>query len=150
VTKMVVSVRNKGKLQHWRKNYQLFILRVFVLRDDFSEQINRVIRGFALHLVGLLIEHKHNGKCDRSYFGRWCCYYIVCVRITLNAVKLRNSRGAESFLKKLTGPKLMKNYPNFIETVVSLSHPQAPATCPSPEPHQSSPYLSIPLPKDTC
>jgi hypothetical protein len=48
VTKMVASVRNKGKLQHWRKNYQLFTLRVFVLRDDFSERINRVIRGFAV------------------------------------------------------------------------------------------------------
>jgi hypothetical protein len=26
----------------------LFTLRVFVLRDDFSERINRVIRGFAV------------------------------------------------------------------------------------------------------
>jgi hypothetical protein len=48
VTKMVASVRNKGKLYHWRKNYQLFTLRVFVLHDDFSERINRVIRGFAV------------------------------------------------------------------------------------------------------
>jgi hypothetical protein len=49
VTKMVASVRNKGKLYHWRKNYQFFTLRVFVLRDDFSERINRVIRGIALY-----------------------------------------------------------------------------------------------------
>ena len=48
MTKMVASVRNKGKLEHWRKNYQLFTLRVFVLRYDFSERINRVIRGFAV------------------------------------------------------------------------------------------------------
>jgi hypothetical protein len=26
----------------------LFTLRIFVLRDDFSERINRVIRGFAV------------------------------------------------------------------------------------------------------
>ena len=31
------------------KNYQSFTLRVFVLRDDFSERINRVIRGFAVY-----------------------------------------------------------------------------------------------------
>jgi hypothetical protein len=31
------------------KNYQLFTLRVFVLRDDLSERINRVIRGFAVY-----------------------------------------------------------------------------------------------------
>jgi hypothetical protein len=35
--------------KHWMKNYQLFTLRVFVLRDDFSERINRVIRGFAVY-----------------------------------------------------------------------------------------------------
>jgi hypothetical protein len=54
VTKIVASVRNKGKLQHWRKNYQLFTLRVFVLRDDFSERINRVIRGFAVFVSNLV------------------------------------------------------------------------------------------------
>jgi hypothetical protein len=48
VTKMVASVRNKGKLLHWRKNDKLFTLRVFVLRDGFWERINRVIRGFAV------------------------------------------------------------------------------------------------------
>jgi hypothetical protein len=48
VTKIFASVRNKGKLWHWRENYQLFTLHVFVLRDDFSERINRVIRGFAV------------------------------------------------------------------------------------------------------
>jgi hypothetical protein len=32
------------------ENYQLFTLRVFVLRDDFSERINRVIRGFAVYI----------------------------------------------------------------------------------------------------
>jgi len=45
---MFASVRKKGKLEHWRKNYQLFTLRVFALCDDFSERINRVIRGFAV------------------------------------------------------------------------------------------------------
>ena len=31
------------------ENYQLFTLGVFVLRDDFSERINRVIRRFAVY-----------------------------------------------------------------------------------------------------
>jgi hypothetical protein len=57
VTKMVASVRNKGKLLHGRKNYQLFTLRVFVLRDDFSEQINPVIRGFAVLTVEIMMEY---------------------------------------------------------------------------------------------
>jgi hypothetical protein len=45
---MVASIRNKGKLYYWKKNYQLFTLRFFVLRDDFSELINRIIPGFAV------------------------------------------------------------------------------------------------------
>jgi hypothetical protein len=44
VTKMVASVRNKGKIISYKK---VFTLRVFVLRDDFPEGINRAIRGFA-------------------------------------------------------------------------------------------------------
>jgi hypothetical protein len=32
------------------KNDQLFTLRGFVLRDDFSERINRLIRGFAVYM----------------------------------------------------------------------------------------------------
>jgi hypothetical protein len=46
VTKMVASVRNKGKI------ISQFTLRVFVLRDDFSKRINRVIRGFAVSQAG--------------------------------------------------------------------------------------------------
>jgi hypothetical protein len=46
VTKMVASVRNKGKIISYKK--VIFTLRVFVLRDDFSERINRVILGFAV------------------------------------------------------------------------------------------------------
>jgi hypothetical protein len=42
--------KKQRKAVTWRKNDQLFTLRVFVLRDDFSERINRVIRGFAVHL----------------------------------------------------------------------------------------------------
>jgi hypothetical protein len=37
------------------KIYQLFTLRVFVLRDDFSERINRVIRGFAVLYCNMVV-----------------------------------------------------------------------------------------------
>jgi hypothetical protein len=50
VTKMVASVETKESCNTGGKNYQLFTLRVFVLRDDFSERINRIIRGFAVQL----------------------------------------------------------------------------------------------------
>jgi hypothetical protein len=70
VTKMVASVRNKRKLQHWRKIYPLFTLRVFVLRDNFSERINRLIRGFVVYkhvltrLWGEILVMLANGKWD--------------------------------------------------------------------------------------
>jgi hypothetical protein len=40
--------KNGCKCKKQRKDYQLFTLRGFVLRDDFSKRINRVIRGFAV------------------------------------------------------------------------------------------------------
>jgi hypothetical protein len=39
--------KKQGKSVTLEKNYQLFTLHVFVLRDNFSERINRVIRGFS-------------------------------------------------------------------------------------------------------
>jgi len=45
-------------------------------------------------------------------------------------------------LGKLTGLQLVTKFPD------SLEHSQVPATCPYPEPAQSSPYLHIPLPQD--
>jgi len=38
--------------------------------------------------------------------------------------------------------------PHFIEPEDSLPHLQVPATCPYPEPDQSSPYPHIPIPDD--
>jgi hypothetical protein len=44
--------KKQRKAVNGRKNYQLFTLRVFVLRDDFSKRINRVIRGFSVISTG--------------------------------------------------------------------------------------------------
>ena len=38
--------------------------------------------------------------------------------------------------------------PHFMESEGSLPHSQFPATCPYPEPDQSSPYTHIPIPED--
>jgi hypothetical protein len=46
------------------------------------------------------------------------------------------SRG---FLEKLTVSQLVKKFPHFMEPEGSLPHSQEPATCPYPEPAQSSP-----------
>jgi hypothetical protein len=51
-------------------------------------------------------------------------------------------------LEKLTSSQLSTNSQHFIKTEVSLPHLQQPATCPYPEPDQSSPRLHIALPKD--
>ena len=56
--------------------------------------------------------------------------------------------GAQSFLRNQPVLSQSKNSPHFSETEGSLPHSQVPATCPSPEPDQSSPYLKIPLPED--
>jgi len=53
--------------------------------------------------------------------------------------------GAESFLRSSLVFSQSRNSPHFIETEGSLPHSQMPATCPYPEPAQSSPYPHIPL-----
>jgi hypothetical protein len=52
-------------------------------------------------------------------------------------------------LEKLNGYQLVKKFPHFMEPEDSLLHLQKPATCPYPQPHQSSPCPRIPLPKDS-
>jgi hypothetical protein len=51
-------------------------------------------------------------------------------------------------LEKLPGFQLVRKFPAFMEPVGSLPHSQVPATCPYPEPAQSSPYPHLPLPED--
>jgi len=43
-------------------------------------------------------------------------------------------------LEKLAGSQLSRNSPYFVETEVLLPYLQVPATCPYPEPDQSSPF----------
>jgi hypothetical protein len=46
---------------------------------------------------------------------------------------------SKALLEKLTGSQLVKNFPAFYGTEVSFPRLQVPATCPYPEPDQSSP-----------
>ena len=56
--------------------------------------------------------------------------------------------GAESLLKSSLVLQLVKKFPAFLEPEGSSPYPQAPATCPSPEPTPSSPHHPLPLPED--
>ena len=56
--------------------------------------------------------------------------------------------GAESFLRSYLVLQLVKKFPAFSEPEGSSPYPQAPATCPYPEPTPSSPHNSLPLPED--
>ena len=53
-----------------------------------------------------------------------------------------------SFLRSLLVLQLVKKFPAFSEPEGSSPYPQAPATCPYPEPTPSSPHNSLPLPED--
>jgi hypothetical protein len=48
-------------------------------------------------------------------------------------------------LEKLTSFKVVKKFPAFMDPECSLLHSLVSATCPYPEPAQSSPYPNIPL-----
>ena len=50
-------------------------------------------------------------------------------------------------LEKLASLQLVKKSPAFYGTEGSSPHSQAPATCPCPEPAQSSPHTLIPPPE---
>ena len=51
-------------------------------------------------------------------------------------------------LEKLTGSAASQEIPRIFGTQSSSPYPQAPATCPYPEPTPSSPHNSLPLPED--
>jgi hypothetical protein len=55
-----------------------------------------------------------------------------------------NLHAAESFLRSLPVCSWSRNFPHFTEPQGSLPHSQVPATCPYPEPAQSSPYPPSP------
>jgi hypothetical protein len=77
-----------------------------------------------------------------------CVFVCVCVCVCVCVLLTPWSR---ILLEKLTGLQLVKKFPALYETrgfITTLPHSQVPATCPYPEPDQSSPYLHIALPKD--
>jgi hypothetical protein len=51
--------------------------------------------------------------------------------------------GAEAFLRSWQILSLTRNFPHFIETEGSSPHLQQPATCPYPQPDQSSQYPQL-------
>jgi len=51
-------------------------------------------------------------------------------------------------LEKLRDIRWSRNSPHFMEPEGTLPQLQAPATCPYPEPAQSSPHPHIPIPED--
>ena len=55
---------------------------------------------------------------------------------------------SRALFEKLPVLSQSRNSPHFIEPESSLPHSQVPATCPYPEPAQSSPYPQILLPED--
>ena len=55
--------------------------------------------------------------------------------------------GAGSFLRSYVACSCSRNSPRFMEPEGSSPHSQAPATCPYPEPAQSSPHNLIPPPE---
>ena len=50
--------------------------------------------------------------------------------------------------EKLTGSAASQEIPRILEPEGSSPYPQAPATCPYPEPTLFSPHNSLPLPED--
>jgi len=51
-------------------------------------------------------------------------------------------------LEKLTGSAASQKFPAFSEPEGSSPYPQAPTTCPYPEPTSFSPHNSLPLSED--
>ena len=68
----------------------------------------------------------------------------VALRLTLTHLLTPCSR----VLEKLTISQPVKKFPHFMGPEGSLPHSQVPATCPYPEPAQSSLSPYIPLPED--
>ena len=52
-------------------------------------------------------------------------------------------------LEKLTGSAASQEIPRIFGTRRFLTYPQAPATCPYPDPTPSSPHHPLPLPEDS-
>ena len=73
-------------------------------------------------------------------------YYFMNVWYCL--LHFRNALCINTWCRVLL-ENLNRNYPHHMEPDGSLPHSRAPATCPCPEPDQSSSCLSIPLPEVT-
>jgi hypothetical protein len=100
-----------------------------------------------LHVpVRLAIEQ--GAECGQLYLN-FCPYhypvsFVVNCRLTYLLTYLLTPC-SRVLLEKLTGLKLVKKFPTFLEPESSSPYSQVPATCPYPEPARSSPYPHIPL-----
>ena len=75
--------------------------------------------------------------------------YLICISWTIKYLKYSIlTPWSRVLLQKLTGLQLVKNFPAFYGTRRFITAFTSAATCPYPEPHQSSPCFLIPLPAD--
>ena len=97
------------------------------------------------HLLALLgahhILHVSRISVNASKSKFWIEVRIISYLLTYS-MEQRPSWKANWFLQ------LVKNFPAFLEPEGSSPYPQAPATCPYPEPTPSSPNNSLPPPED--
>jgi len=93
---------------------------------------------------------------SRNY-GSLNCTRTMKSRVFLSAVASSTKRRfflsvqimpSRVLFERRTGPQLVKKSSLFMEPEGSLPHLQEPATCPCPEPDQSSLCLSIPVFED--
>jgi len=81
---------------------------------------------------------------------KFCLHYFPPIRNTyMRNVYFYSLTSLSRVLReKLTRSQLVKKFPAFYGTRSFVTSSKSSATCPYPEPDQSSPYLPIPLPED--
>jgi hypothetical protein len=85
------------------------------------------LKHFAFHEKKYSMQISRQSRESTNYVDMWADFY--------HSLTTRS----RVLLEKLTGSQVVKKLPNFMQTCGSLPHSQKPATCLSPEPHQSSP-----------
>ena len=111
-----------------------------------SRCVSKIVAAGSLQITGYT--HK-KGQCAK------CIQWIhrrdglsILQQVLLLKLLTYLLHGAESFLRSQLVLQLVKKFPAFLEPEGSSPYPQAPATCPYPEPTPSSPHNSLPLHED--
>jgi hypothetical protein len=80
-----------------------------------------------------------SSQCSSIYLVTYLLTYLLTSSLT---------PWSRLLLEKLTGSQLVKKFPPFYGTRRFITAFKVPATCPYPEPDQSSPCTPIPIPED--